>query len=631
MAVALPLGEVLADGPGPELCFELVDGTVITGRLDAKTITIRIASGNDLKVPVAAVKELTVGLNDHVGLVRRVETLVKALDSDKTRRDAVRKLIAHGPCIAPVVNRYVTGKGSRYLAELKEVLSAQRSWSTLHGREPGALARTLEARSRIRTSANTFFGTLVTVEFRIASPYGPVTVKADELLRISPAARFVRGKRGRWGVQLRNGTYVAGIATGQSLGVQSRYGTMVVPLAQIEQATFAGGGKSVQVTCWGGDRFAGAVDPKATISLKTDKGAADLAVGKIAGLGYGPVNLRGHLGYVYSIAFSPDGKRVASGSDGDNTIRLWDTSTGTELLTIKGHSDRVSSVAFSPDGKRLASGSYDKNIKLWDTAGGKELLAIQGRSVVRSPDGKYVVSDGQAAVLARWEWDKTIGKWVIVDRKKPPSAKGHSDKVYSVVFSPDGKRLASAGRDNIVRIWNTASGKELLALKGHSHWVVSVAFSPDGKRLASGSHDTTIKLWDTVTGKELRTLKGHVNPVSSIALCPDSKRLASSAVGIIKLWDTITGKQLLTLKGRGAYVHPVAFSPDGKLLASGHSEDMGATIWDTATGKKLLTLKGHKHGVWSVAFSPDGKLLASGGGDGTVKLWEVLDWTRAAK
>jgi tRNA A-37 threonylcarbamoyl transferase component Bud32 len=201
--------------------------------------------------------------------------------------------------------------------------------------------------------------------------------------------------------------------------------------------------------------------------------------------------LRGHTGVVDSVAFSPDGKRLVSGSS-DGAVKVWDAQTGQETLTLKGHNGSVSSVAFSPDGKRLVSGSTDGTLKVWDAQTGQETLTLKGHtgsvsSVAFSPDGKRLVSGSTDGTLKLW--DAQTGQETL-------TLKGHTGLVYSVAFSPDGKRLVSGGQDNTVKVWDAQTGQETLTLKGHTGWVSSVAFSPDGKHLASGSWDGTIKVWD---------------------------------------------------------------------------------------------------------------------------------------
>ena len=287
------------------------------------------------------------------------------------------------------------------------------------------------------------------------------------------------------------------------------------------------------------------------------------------------------------------------------------------LHTMKGHTDTVCSLAFSPDGMTLVSGSFDKTVRLWDVTTGKQLRTLKEYanriySIALHPDGKTFVSINGGTNNV-YLWDIATGEqlWML---------KGNST---SVAFNPDGKLLASGSDDNTVRLWDAATGKHLATLEGHTRTVNSVTFSPDGKTLASGSNDETVRLWDLHTGELLHTLKGHTWKVDSVAFSPDGRMLASGSWdGTTLLWYTATGEQLWTLKGNGGLVSTVAFSPDGKVLASGGT-DTSVRLWDTATGEQLRTLEDHSDIVMSVAFSPDGKLLASGSYDKTIRLWPV--------
>jgi hypothetical protein len=204
--------------------------------------------------------------------------------------------------------------------------------------------------------------------------------------------------------------------------------------------------------------------------------------------------------------------------------------------------------------------------------------------------------------------------------------KGHTSCVQSLVFSPDGKRLATASWDSTAKLWDAETGRELLTLNGHTGEVLSVAFSPDGKRLATASNDNTVKLWDAETGREIVTLRGRTAWVVTVVFSPDGKRLATaSQENVAKLWDAETGRELLTLEGHSGDVLCAVFSPDGKRLVTA-SIDKTAKLWDVETGRELLTLGWQTSGLQHVAFSPDLWRIAAASADATAIIWNAFPW-----
>lgn len=320
--------------------------------------------------------------------------------------------------------------------------------------------------------------------------------------------------------------------------------------------------------------------------------------------------LEGHQGWVYSVAWSPDGKTIASAC-GDKTIKLWNKE-GQNFRTLEGHDSEVKSVAWSPDGQTLASASGDKTIKLWNKDG-KELRTLKGHSTVVNSVAWN--KDGQT--LASASGDKTIKLWS-KDGKLLRTLKGHSAEVNSVAWNQDSKTLASASNDKTIKLWNK-DGKLLKTLQKDIEWVNSVAWSPDGQTLASASGDKTIKLWRIADGKLFRTFRGHGDVIRSVAWSPKGQIIASASDDkTIKLWRMADGLEIATFQGHTAATGSVAWSPDGQIASA--SGDNTIRLW-SKDSQGLKTLIGHGEGVKSVAWSPDGKIIASGSADKDIKLW----------
>ena len=327
--------------------------------------------------------------------------------------------------------------------------------------------------------------------------------------------------------------------------------------------------------------------------------------------------LAGHRSEVRSVAFSPDGKNLATGSD-DKIVQLWQVGSGKNIRAFSGHQNTILSVAFSSDGKTLASGSSDNSVRLWQINSGREIRSLEHQqavsSIAFSPNGK---------ILASASYDKSIRIWQVANGRQLKVITGHESRVLSISFSLSGEIIASGSSDNSVRVWQIADAREISTFKKHKSWVLSVSFSPDDKTIASASFDSSIRLWQVENGREIREFKGHKDAVRSVAFSPDGKTLASgSADKSTRHWQVDSGREISTLTGNRRSVLSVSFSPDGKALASSYDDNL-IRLWQSDTGRKIGEFTGPQNSGNCIAYSPDGETLASGSEDRSVRLWHV--------
>ncbi|HEV3257811.1 MAG TPA: protein kinase, partial [Gemmataceae bacterium] len=389
---------------------------------------------------------------------------------------------------------------------------------------------------------------------------------------------------------------------------------------------------------------------------------------------YGSAPLLEHSNTVKRVAFSPDGRQIASGcldgsiqiwdaqtgqrlhtlqqaaynptysSDGqhlaaarhDGVICVWNAKTGELLTSFPGHDKRIWTLAFSPESRTLASAGWDGRVRLWDMGGkdkGEAVRPIRTLSEDMEDVARMAFSPDGGRILAACR-NGRVRTWDVATGQATFSFRCEFEYGFSARFSPDARRLAWACLDGVVKVWDTATGRLELDLRSNQHWSRSVAFSPDGRRIALAGFDGTVRLLDGSTGRETLTMYAHSLIADDVAFSPDGHRLASASYDhTVRLWDATPligdpqAAHCVTLTAHKHQVRGVAFSPDGRWLASA-SWDGTVKVWkisrtDFQSVRDSYTLRGHRDKVIGVAFSPDNRTLASASWDKTVRLWDL--------
>ncbi len=327
----------------------------------------------------------------------------------------------------------------------------------------------------------------------------------------------------------------------------------------------------------------------------------------------------GHEGGVNGCAFAPNGLTVLSAAD-DNTLRLWDVYSGECLRVFTGHEAEVMACAFAPDGLSVVAASYDKTLRLWGVESGECLRVFsEHKAIIRdcafAPDGLRLLSGSEDNTLRLW--DSQTGECLRV-------YSGHENTVSACAFAPDGQTFVSASYDKTLRLWDTDSDECLQVFSGHDSLVLDCAFAPDGQTVLSASWDQTLRLWDGYSGECLRVFTGHGRAVDACAFAPSGETLLSASQDrTLRLWHTNNGDCLRIFVGNYINVSRGVISPDGQLMLS--ADNATFRLWNMADGQCLQRFLGHEGDIQQCVFSPDGLLVLSAADDNTLRLWDVTN------